>query len=59
MVYGYIDHEEEKVCMICGEIIPQVEKESECAELGDNGYACYACQNGKSDWHEIIGLDIE
>jgi len=58
-MYGYIDHEQEQVCLICGEIIPQIENESECAELGRNGYACYDCQNQKADWNIIIGLKID
>ena len=58
-IYGYIDHDQEQICMICGEIIPQIEKESECAEQGLNGYACYSCQNQKSDWNKIIGLILE
>jgi hypothetical protein len=52
--YGYVDHDRDRICAFCGEPIPQVEKESQCAELcnDDKSYICYACQNGRGGEHK-------
>jgi len=45
---GYYNHGSAQVCVICGETIPQFEKESKNAEKTKKGFVCWSCQNQKS-----------
>ncbi|KKN77212.1 hypothetical protein LCGC14_0361900 [marine sediment metagenome] len=51
---NYYDHGKDQICDFCGETISQVEHESCNAELVDDKWICWTCQNHNPDAQELM-----